>query len=268
MIRSEFPTSTSLSEALLENPSAVQWHVQQNLIRRLPGALITLLTPTPLLQPSLLWNLLIGGSIVIPLLILAGVGIATMRHDGHLLPLFALIPVSMISILFIMPRARHLLPFLPLLVVFIVHGVKALTSRNRYMHYAIHAWFVLILSISLGTTLIRTVFDSQTVSFRSVMPMIRASVEDDEQLVILGSDRICQLLDRQNCLSQEWGATDIPSDYFYQNQPQWIVALPDWTERQAVRTDPVMLQLLETPEQFGCETVIITREEYHIIACR
>lgn len=268
MIQSEFPTSTDLSEALLENPSAVQWHIQQNLTRRLPGALITLLTPTPLLQPSLLWNLVVGGSIVLSLLILAGFGVTAMYRYKRLLPLFALTPIPMISILFIMPQARHLLPFLPLLVVCIVYGIKTLSTRNWYIKYAIRTWFMLILSISLVFMLIQTMSQSQTVSFRAIAPMISASIQGDDHLVILGSERICKVLDLHNCLSSEWGETDIPSEYFYQTQPQWIVALPDWTARQAVRTDQVMLQLLATPEEFGCETVLITREKYQIIACR
>jgi hypothetical protein len=65
----------------------------------------------------------------------------------------------------------------------------------------------------------------------------------------------------------EWDVSDVPSVYAADTQPNWILVHPDWQQRTAVQSDPVMRQFLEEPQAFGCQRELVTRGEFHLLHC-
>jgi hypothetical protein len=272
VIAQEFPTSQSVAEAARENPTAFTWHLGYNAVRRFPGALITAVLPTALHAESALMNVLRGGPLLIGLIALAGLGLWKGGPlPGSLRPVLALAPIPLTSFL-VMPGARHLLPWAPLLLVGAAWGVQWLLTCRAPWRTLTAGIAGGVLLIGLAGTLITygAALTTPQPSLRAAVNMLRQEATPAQPVRLLtafGSNRLCALVGDDRCVPLEWRASDVPSDYAADTQPNWILVSADWQQRTAVQNDPLMRRFLSEPQAFGCQTELVTRDGFDLLHC-
>jgi hypothetical protein len=272
IVAQEFPTSQSIAEAARENPAVFAWHLGYNAVRRFPGALTVAVLPTALHTDSALLHVLRGGPLLIGLVVLAGLGLWKKRPlPGSLRPVLALTPIPLTSFL-VMPGARHLLPWAPLLLVSAAWGVQWLLACRAPWRTLTAGVAGGVLLIGLAGTLITygAALTTTQPSLRAAVDMLRKEATPEQPVRLLaafGSNRLCALVGQDRCIPLEWDVSDVPSVYAADTQPNWILVHPDWQQRTAVQSDPVMRQFLEEPQAFGCQRELVTRGEFHLLHC-
>jgi hypothetical protein len=271
-VAQEFPTSQSVVAAAQENPQAFIWHLSYNGLRRLPGGIIMAVLPTVLHADSAAKNVLLGGPIVVGLIGLAVLG----RWKGPPLhrsarPLLALSVIPLASLL-VMPKARHLLPWVPLLGVLAAWGLQWLLTQPP-------PWRSLAAVLAGGLLLIGTVgtlvhflpgFADTQPSMRTAIGVLRQEATQEQPVRLLtafGGERICALVGSDRCVPLTWTASDVPSAYATRHEPNWILVSPDWNQRTIIQNDPPMRAFLAAPEPFGCHAELVTQRGVALLRC-
>jgi hypothetical protein len=278
-VASAFPTSHSVADAMRENPAMFGWHLSYNVLHRLPEELQERVLP-PLeygphwLDAHILHSVL-GGLVFL----VASIGFWSRQWRNkatrtRLLVLLVLLPIPLVSLL-VMPRAKHLLPLLPLLIVFVGWGIEQSWSSRMHILKALPATLALALIVSTTSFLW-----TATEALANQQPSITSLTEDIQERTAAGQTlrilsaahlgtRLCDLAEADAALCQgislEQGT--VPSRFAEEKGATWIVIDPMLLDNSAVQRDPVMQTLLREAPQCGCSARPTLRGDYQVIRC-
>jgi hypothetical protein len=278
-VASAFPTSHSVAEAMRENPAMFGWHLSYNILHRLPEELYERVLPPLDYGPHWL-DARVPHSVLFGIVLLvAGAGFWSWQWHSkdlraRLLILLPLLPIPLVSLL-VMPRARHLLPLLPLLIVFVGWGIEQMWSSRWHILKALPVALALALTFSTASFL-----SMATAALANPQPSIPDLIEDiqehtasGQRLRILSAahlgTRLCNLAEADAALCQgislEQGV--VPSRFAEEEGATWIVIDPMLRDNSAVQHDPVMQTLLNEAPQCGCSARPTLRGDYQVIRC-
>lgn len=253
------------------------WHVGYNLLWRLPEYTVRRLTPTVFWLPVASWHLLLRQAMTVLILVTAVAGCWSWQcHTKALrqtmLPLLLLLPISLVSLV-VMPVAKHLLPLLPILAVMLGWGIEYCWQQRRIWLRGLPLLLGLCLFLGLaGQTLTmgRNLFSTQP-SVESMVAAIQQQASAESPVRILSSaswgQRLCALAQTPYCTGLTLPIDESPSAYARQERVTWILADPGWQQRVPIQEDPVMGQITQHAEAFGCHADPVTRQGYHLIRC-
>lgn len=250
------------------NPQQVTWHIGYNIRHILPTELLTLFADFSVDYGAL--QVLFTVTMILAALLGAWtVGMS----DQRLLPWLVLIAPPFISLL-VQPLARHMLMFLPLLLILIGYGLLQSVRHSalliRVISSAMGIIFVAGLFLLVRTTSFlpsQMAFPSYTPSISYIIPAIHQQASATTPIRLIApytryATRVCLMASTRYCFPVEWPGGDDLAAFARHEHIHWLLI-----RLVNVEHDAFIQQLLASPESFSCVADPVTREGIQVIRC-